>query len=854
MKFVSFELKKLMRQKKFFWLFFIVILFTCTIFLFNYLNYSQMKDRAYIEVQKLEEETRSLQTQIIEDTKTNPKDKKNAEQLSLTQNMLGSIFEWKVSISEKEWNTIPEHEGKFLSHLYQFIINGGQFKDVQLEELEVKINKNAWIQKHNLSYEDEEYPLSPHLIIKESTLVFLGISGLVLLILFFGSSISMEKEQNTWSTLVSQPISKSQLLIGKYISQLLSSIVLILVVIGFGILIPLLFQQQPLSIHYPQLVGEGNNVTFIPIYIFIARAIMFFICANAILFSLISLISMLTNNTFISLILTSFLLLFGYIFTDLINILQEPYNPFHFFQLSNLVMTIPSKGDFLYIIGAITWSSGLLIWTILISKKDMKQKVSVIHSPFNGGKTQLYSKQLLNFINFEWRKLIRKGLLFQVLSVFTVFIILGSFLLTHATNEKRENYISELEERAKDYEAERIPSLKEMVNSNVTEQSHGEFSQELNTILQNEEERLKKIKKSIEGYSKDNLKPLLDYQLFELQAANGEFDSSRFIQSQVKQLGQFTIDASLAEKRWLIDNQVDPVFSGIYNPTIFMNWTFEQKEQTKEEWIEQNKKIDNSGLFSLYYYLEQNFYYVMVVFVFLLGSGFTIERNKRYTINFLRTQPISAKHIYLGKIISSSIIFFLSWTILLFIILLVGTIAGGIGNWYYPVIYYDSVAEVISSNYSGHSPVGWNTGFHLDTMGNYVMSNYLLISLVFVFLIVLSIFISLFLKNTFSVFAVSGIITVLGLVFSSKMMPSIAHLLPFIYLTPTKIINGEISVKLNNPYVDLTTGILILTTSTLLIVLLGYLILKKKTNIKTKLTKSDSNSQNNKIGRSIIKR
>lgn len=846
MKFVNFELKKLLSQRKYLWLLIIVLLFTCTLFLFNSLKYSEMKDRAYTEVQKLEEETRSLQAQLVGNSKANPADKKNIEQLSITQNMLGSLFEWKVSISEKKWDAVPIHEGEFLSYLYQFIENGGQFKDVQLEKLEVKIKKNEWIIKHNLSYEDEEYPLSPHLIIKESTLIFLSIPGLVLLILLFGSSISTEKEQNTWSTLATQPLSKPKLLIGKYVSQLISSFVLILVIIGLGLLIPLLFQQQPLSLRYPQMVGEGNNVTFIPIYLFITRAIMFFICANAILFSLISLISMLTNNTFISLIFTSFLLLLGYIITDLISVLQFPFNPFHFLQLPNLIMTIPSKGDFLYIIGATIWSCGLLLWTIFLSKKDMDQKVSVFHQPFNGGNTQIYPKKLFNFINFEWRKVKRKGLLFQVLTVYTVFIIIGSILLTHETNEKKLTYISELEEMAKDYKTERIPSLKEMVNSNVTDQSNDEFSQELNTILKIEEDRLEKINNAIEGYNNHNLRPLLDYQFFELQAANGEFDTSRFIQSEVKQLGQFTVDASLAEKRWLINNQVDPVFSGMYNPTIFMNWTFEQKEQTKEEWLKQNQKIDNSGLFSLYFYFEQNLYYLMVIFVFLLGSGLAIERDKRYTIQYLKTQPISSKDIYLGKILSSTMIFIFSWTILLLIILLVGTIAGGIGNWNYPVIYYDSVAEVNSSNYTGHSPLGWNTGFHLGTMGNYLMSNYLLISLVFLFLIVLSIFISLFCKKIFSVFAVSGIITVFGLVFSSKLAPSIAHLIPFTYLTPVKIINGEISVVLNNPNINLTTGSLILTTSILLIVLIGYSFQRKKSNIKTNLVKSESTNLNSK--------
>ncbi|MGD6876156.1 hypothetical protein [Bacillus infantis] len=238
--------------------------------------------------------------------------------------------------------------------------------------------------------------------------------------------------------------------------------------------------------------------------------------------------------------------------------------------------------------------------------------------------------------------------------------------------------------------------------------------------------------------------------------------------------------------------------------------------------MSQNQKIDNSGLYSLYYYFDHYFSYIIVVFFFLLGGGLAKETGKRPAIQFIRTQPITGRQVFIGKLIAASGLSLISWTVLVFLVVLAEAFANGIGEWLYPIVHYDSAAAVNSDSYTGQSPAGWSTGFHFESLGKVVVENYALHSLILVFLILLSVFLSLFIKNQFSVLAVAAIVCISGYAASTKIFSSIAHVLPFTYLNPAKVINGEISVNLNNPDITFSSGCLSILGASLFFGVVGY--------------------------------
>ena len=107
----------------------------------------------------------------------------------------------------------------------------------------------------------------------------------------------------------------------------------------------------------------------------------------------------------------------------------------------------------------------------------------------------------------------------------------------------------------------------------------------------------------------------------------------------------------------------------------------------------ENRKIDNSGLFILHLYFNQYFYFIpMMLFLFLFGAGFSSEKGKRATLQFLKTQPIAEKKVYLGKGIQATVTALFSNLGLFAFVILIATIFNRFGDWHYPILHYDSKA------------------------------------------------------------------------------------------------------------------------------------------------------------------
>ena len=278
-------------------------------------------------------------------------------------------------------------------------------------------------------------------------------------------------------------------------------------------------------------------------------------------------------------------------------------------------------------------------------------------------------------------------------------------------------------------------------------------------------------------------------------------------------ISEFTLDASIEEKNWLMEHKIQPVFSGEFIPTIYSNWGNRHKE--KKEWEEENRKVDNSGLFILRIYFDQYFYFLpMVLFLFLFGAGFSSEKGKRATLQFLKTQPIAEKNVYLGKGIQATVTALFSSLGLFAFVILIATIFNRFGDWHYPILHYDSKVLVVSETYTGIKSVG-QKGFHMVLLGDYLVESIALFVCILLFFIGLSILLSLFFKRQLAVFTTTILIGVTGYVGSSQLLSESAHLSPFTYLNIAKIINGEVSLLVNNPSVNFQTGSLVLLAGTL---------------------------------------
>ncbi|MBA4536813.1 ABC transporter permease [Bacillus aquiflavi] len=348
------------------------------------------------------------------------------KQFEHVQDMGVALVHWEVAINHKRWSEIPNHEQQFLHNLQQFEKYGGQFEVLKGIEREKAIQKSEWLITHHLAYDDEKYPLSPALVLKQSIELLFSMFGMLILLLLFGNTITAEREQRTWLTLRTQPIPKWRQFVAKYASLLIVLFIFFLFVIALGVLTPFLFADYSINLKYPQLIETGETITLISTFIYLLRTALMFMGASAFVFSFVFLFSMVLKNSFSALMLISATLFLGFIVTDTYPLLQSPLNPFQSFRLLQLIAQTSSSQMWLSLLSAFGWSFILLTLAIVLREKETdlfyftdKEK------PFHRGNTQKRFSILWNFIIFEWRKMKQKRLLKQVHLLLLLFISIG---------------------------------------------------------------------------------------------------------------------------------------------------------------------------------------------------------------------------------------------------------------------------------------------------------------------------------------------------------------------------------------------------------------------------------------------
>ncbi|KAA0547412.1 ABC transporter permease subunit [Bacillus sp. BGMRC 2118] len=845
MKLVHFELKKIFKQRKFFWLAIIIFIYVCVIFIQNYIQQDTLAERAREEVLSFEGEINSIQSELQRESISNPSNNLVSKQLEYSKEMKAAIFNWKTSIHNEKWDETPTYRAEFFSNLTEFVESGGEFEFVSALEINKQYDLNLWLLEYGLAFEDENYPISPHLLLKENTSVLLGLAGIIIIILLFGNILTKEYESNTILTIKTQNIAKWKIIFSKYIAINIVTVVFIIIVVIVSIILPLIFGAK-LEGLYPQLLVSDETYIIISTIYYILRVILLFISANAIIVSVLFLLSIIFKRTFIAIMTTGFILCIGYINTDMISILQTPLNPFYLLFFNDILLEIPKNKDWIILISAFFWSLSLLFLAIQISDKGKTEIFPIEKKPFSNGKTQRNPSLLWGNIKFELRKISRKGLLVQSLIILLIMIIIISYGFSKEASQKEANYLYTLNKEKDDLENIIIPhfegvltELKDNLRGDgESEEIKGSAGKdkiinEIEATIILEKEKLAKLKYAIDSYAKDIYKPMYDYQLFILQFSNGEFESGNVVGDSIRnQIGQFTMDVSIMEKEFLKERDIQPVFPGEYVLNTQLTWKQEQINYTKEEWIEENEKVDSSGLYSLLLYFKKYYYYTLIILLFLLGAGYSDELGKIKTLNFLLTQPNSIRKLYIVKIISASLVTIISMLVLLCIIIFTGTMFDRFGDWQYPILYYDSVKSTNSSGYEGYTPVGWSTGFHFISLGKYLVETILLFVSIMIFVIVLSIFLSIFLKNKFSVFSATILLLILGYNICVTYLSEISHLIPFTYFNTAKVANGELNLILDNSNITTATGCYILIFFTFIMTLFGYIFLTLKSRKK----------------------
>lgn len=843
---LHFELKKLWRRKQFLILTVLVIVTVSALF---YRNYWMQDKIVEYQHQTLASHSGSIFALVNEykdemffRSEAGTLDEVFLKRFDQAQLMLENLNSLLAQVENRDWENVPERKLAFLESVQQYIESGGEYEAYTGEELAQKIEYNRILVENSLPYEHDLYSISTTNFMKTVFIHLLSIPGLIVLTLFLGNILVMEKEHQTIRTIVTQPISKSQFIIGKLFGQMGTIVYSILLIALASYFIPLLFGGKKGSFLYPQLILYEEGFTHISLAHYLTLYIVLFLGVSGFAFSINLLFSTLFHDRLTVLFFSYVTLFAGLYVTNQFSALQSKGNPFHFFSINEVIENQQQLGSLLFI--AVPYIGAIVLLLLAILFQHYKETTSTGGKeliPFDKGKVSYARSKVSKMFTFEVRKLRREGQVRRLVLLLFMLIAGGYLIISLSTNKLQRNFINRAEGSLA-FQENLYESQVEYYEKNQTVLE--ELRLKGDDLSDYEEELLEKTEGIINGME-GNLNLLKSFvelrksilQSFQtndwivvydtwIEELTNWWKSDRHVNvyfTEMGKLSDFTFMASIEQYNWMKEHNLTPVLQGRTPPYI---WTVYDKflsPMDQLEWNRETRKFDNTGLFYLYtFFTTPSSLLFLAMILFVLGVGISAEKGIKRTLTFLKTQPITISSVYLSKTWISIIVGLLitlgSWVVMI----LLGTIFNRFGDLKYPILFYDTPSLVEQEGYSGF--VAQEGGFHFITMGKYLLETGGLFLTGVIFLIALSLFISLFVRESMTVFVLTVIISIGGyLVGSMTKLSSVAHFLPFTYLNVGKIANGELAIVLENEGVTLLIGFGTLLVGTTLLILLGWL-------------------------------
>ena len=830
-KIIKFELKKYKRQYKFLIIFSLIFLLTILVYGNRYINQGKIKERALNHTEKLQREIGQLEHRL---KGINSEESQiQAEELVKTG---APMFQWRNAIHSEEWDKIPEIKKDFLEILVVFEEKGGYFGSLYGDELNIEIEKNNWIIRKGLAYEDEEYSLLPQLILYKTTSLVFSIWGIIFLSMIFFLSIPEEYENSTILTLETQPIERKNIILGKFISMLIVTLSYILLVFIIGIAISLIGSRD-LSFNYPLVFFRGDNYFIMPIGEYILKLSLVFLAVSIFTISILILISSMTKSIFNSIIISLGVFFAGIAITDGSIYLQSKFNPFYGFLIEKIILNDFSEILLYTIVNILILVVLIVLANILVGKINVFSGGDKILKPIDGEKL-VDKSDSQKLIFFEKVKSKRQGKVKSLIGAFLFLVIISSFYLNDISKEKEKTYIKSLENRRTNTESilekykEDLEKLKkgdasvfgiEIKEEDVKKASISSALEVLPKQIEFHTMELNYIENALEGYENNHWEELLNHQLLDIRVMENEFKGSNIHGSYDNPVNpEFSIKATRTQNEMLLERGLRPLFPGgllltaygDFNPANLKQREFAQK------FVEENEKYDSSGLYSLYLFYNKYIYIIpIILLVYLKGLGFNYEIGKKKPLNLMRTQPIKLEDIYNGKLVNGLIDSFLFIFIIFIVIILSGTILNRFGDLDYPILCYDLKDAQSTAKYTVYTTVDGN--YHFIDLGLYLFKSIILTLVSIVFLLSFTSLISNIGKNRLITMILSTIIVIVGYMISLKKYIKAIFISPFIYLNIPKIINGEMAWKLNNGNLNFLYGIVVLGMYSILCWILG---------------------------------
>ena len=409
---------------------------------------------------------------------------------------------------------------------------------------------------------------------------------------------------------------------------------------------------------------------------------------------------------------------------------------------------------------------------------------------------------MIHLLKLELVKLKRSK--FTIIIISLVLIVLGSYFFYLDQKEMSLNRVKEIGQVNFDMSKLGYEQAKAKI-----EATEGTIGMELQMEFDMYERGYNADTKKMEGINSGNWSLYLQGEIENFsQIEKGKKEELAYVAKSYIWPTPFTFMSEMDRMRWMEERNIKPIFQ-----TIYTSWRSIYDEEFEDPILEEivtenSNKYSSSGFHFTYELLKYSFsIFGVIFFIFFFGDILTREGfGKNGPIHMLRTQPIRRWKFWLSK----GITVIVGSLLIIFGIVLIGLALGAIfnrlGDWDYPILIYGP-----ERTYS-FLPLAVFVG---KALGLFMLMLGLGFSLLFLFSV---------LTNR----AITAIGLTLVVLFGGQMLTeqamllSWSHWLPFHYFDVYAILTREYAVLQENYLYTYTAGIISLSVTTVIILLLTF--------------------------------
>lgn len=395
---------------------------------------------------------------------------------------------------------------------------------------------------------------------------------------------------------------------------------------------------------------------------------------------------------------------------------------------------------------------------------------------------------MIELIRFEICKIFRSNYTYILFGVLFLFLV-SFFIFSHIQTEYAKDKIIELEQDIEFHE-NNLLILDKQLKEDASLQDDLSFQQEYE-FTHGQTEDLKR-----------ELQALLEKDwnyLYEQELKSHEEDYFRVSDPYYRHRNysrfpsDFLIMYHYEELLWLQDRNIEPVFPIHYFGKNSI-YDFLYDDPTVGDVHESmSNKYSTKSIFFIYKFFHIFLSVAGIIFcLFFFGDIITKEKLNAYgPINFLYTQPISRRAIYISKFLTVLLISCFLFIGIILLSLILGSIFNGLGAWDYPILVYQPDKKFI-----------------LIPILFFLIKALVLFFSLLLFAYSLQFFFSLVIKRTIFSLGITLGILILGITFSGEPTTLMSSYNPFQYFNVFDVVSKKTAAIYENFHLNWKRGIL----------------------------------------------